>query len=455
VQGDGCAMNAQNEKEPAKVRNMAKQVGETGPRKWDWVERSVWTERMLEALERGVKGNVWFSLIDKVCRYRTLDAAWSGVKANGGSAGSDHQSITDFESKLEENLKRLEEELRTRTYKPRPVQRVYIDKLGSKDKRPLGIPAVRDRVVQAALRLVIEPIFEREFSPVSFGFRPGLGCKDALREVDRLLKSGYTQVVDADIRAYFDSIPHDFLMKEICEHIADGRVLELLEAFLKADIIEEMNRWTPDGGTPQGAVISPLLANLYLHSVDLEMTNAGYRMIRYADDFVVLCQSQAEAQGALALVDRLIEQKGLRLHPDKTKIVDLSQGNESFDFLGYRFYRRTRYPRKKSIAKLRDSLRLKTGRSNGHSLEEIIADVNKTIKGWYEYFKHASRRTFRPIDGWVRQRLRSILRKRSKRKRGGISRGFDHIRWPNGFFHVRGLFCLEIAHRTNLQSLRR
>jgi len=455
VQEDGCAMTTQSERRPARVPDRAKQVGEAGTGKWDWVERSVWTVRMLEALERGVKGNVWFSLIDKVCRLETLSAAWSDVKANRGSAGSDHQGIMDFEANLEENLRRLQEELRTRTYSPRPVRRVYIDKPGSKDKRPLGIPAVRDRVVQAALRLVMEPIFEREFSPASFGFRPGLGCKDALREVDGLLRSGHIHVVDADIKAYFDSIPHDLLMREIRERIADGRVLELLEAFLKVDILDEMKRWAPEGGTPQGAVISPLLANIYLHSVDLALAEAGYRMIRYADDFVILCQTRVEAQSALALVSKLIEQKGLRLHPDKTKIVDLSQRGGAFDFLGYRFYRRTRYPRKKSIAKLRDTIRPKTERSNGHSLEEIIADVNKTLRGWFEYFKHASKRTFRPIDGWVRQRLRSILRKRSKRKRGGISRGFDHIRWPNGYFHVRGLFCLEIAHRTNLQSLRR
>ena len=445
-------MSIRNENRPATVPNTAKQAGEAGPFNWDWVERSVWTERMLSALERGVKGNVWFSLFDKVCRSTTLNAAWRGVKANGGSAGSDHQNITDFERDLEANLGRLEEELRTGSYRPRPVRRVYIDKPGSEDKRPLGIPAIRDRVVQGALRLVTEPIFEREFSPVSFGFRPGLGCKDALREVDRLLKSGYTQVVDADIKAYFDSIPHDLLMKEVRKHIADGRVLELLETFLKADILDAMSRWTPEGGTPQGAVISPLLANLYLHSVDLEMTEAGYRMIRYADDFVILCQDQGEAHTALTLVNRLIEQKGLSLHPAKTKIVDLSQRGGAFDFLGYRLYRYTRWPRKKSISKFRDAIRAKTGRSNGRSLEMIIADVNRTLVGWFEYFKHASKQTFPPIDGWVRRRLRGILRKRRKRQRGGISRGYDHIRWPNKFFHVRGLFNLESAYRTCFQS---
>jgi RNA-directed DNA polymerase len=405
---------------------------------------------MLEALERGVKGNVWFSLIDKVCRVATLKAAWLSVKANGGSAGSDHQSIKGFERDLEANLTRLEEELRSGTYRPRNIRRVYIDKPGSRDKRPLGIPAVRDRVVQAALRMTIEPIFEREFVPGSYGFRPKRGCKDALREVEQLLKSGCIHVVDADIKAYFDSIPHDLLMNEVRKYISDGRVLKLLETFLKVDILDGMERWTPEGGTPQGAVISPLLANLFLHPVDIAMAEAGYRMVRYADDFVVLCGSRTEAQSALALVRKLIEERGLSLHPDKTKKVDMSQPGAGFDFLGYRFARNTRWPRKKSLAKVKDAVRRKTGRSNGHSLEAIIEDVNKTLKGWFEYFKHANVRTFPRLDGWIRRRLRSILRER--RKKGGISRGFDHFLWPNKFFREHGLFSLKTARDSTFQS---
>jgi len=442
-------MTMHNEQEPAAVSGKAKQAGETRS-KWDWVERSVWTERMLEALERGVKGNVWFSLIDKVCRPATLRAAWLSVRANGGSAGSDHQSIGEFEKDLEANLTRLEEELRNGTYRPRSIRRVFIDKPGTRDKRPLGIPAVRDRVVQAALRMTIEPIFEREFMPGSYGFRPNRGCKDALRKVEQLLKSGCIHIVDADIRSYFDSIPHDLLMQEVRRYIADGRVLKLLEAFLKVDILDGMNRWTPGGGTPQGAVISPLLANLFLHPVDIAMAEAGYRMVRYADDFVVLCESPAEAQSALAMVSKLIEERGLLLHPDKTKIVDLSEPMAGFDFLGYRFTRSTRWPRKKSLAKVKDAIRMKTRRSNGHSLEAVIEDVNKTLKGWFEYFKHANFRTFPRLDGWIRRRLRSILRERQKK--GGISRGYDHMLWPNKFFREHGLFSLEAAHALLLQS---
>lgn len=443
-------MSTPDERVPAPVPETAMQAGETQPREWKWVERSVWTERMLEALEKGVKGGVWFSLIDKVVRPTTLHAAWLTVKANRGSAGSDHQSLEAFESKLTHHLEVLEEELRSGRYRPRPIRRVYIDKSGSKEKRPLGIPAVRDRVVQAALRLVMEPIWEKQFVPHSYGFRPGMGCKDALREVDRLLKAGYTWVVDADLKSYFDSIPHAQLMKEVRKHIADGRVLDLLESFLKQDILEDMALWTPEKGTPQGAVISPLLANLYLHPVDAAMAAAGFRMIRYADDFVVLCRSEGEARAALELVQALTEARGLTLHPEKTRLVDAQTPGVGFDFLGYHFERGTRWPRKKSLRKFKDTIRSKTGRSSGKSLAVIVADVNRTCRGWFEYFKHSHKRTFRPVDGWIRRRLRSILRRQNKRK--GISRGYDNIRWPNRFFQDLGLFSLEAAHRTLIQS---
>jgi RNA-directed DNA polymerase len=426
------------------------QAGETQLNKWGWVERSVWTERMLEALETGVKGGVWFSLMDKVYRPSTLYAAWLTVKANKGSAGSDHQSIEAFERDLTRNLGVLEEELDSGAYRPRPIRRVYIDKPGSKDKRPLGIPAVRDRVVQAALRLVIEPILEREFVSHSYGFRPGLGCKDALREVDLLLKGGYTWVVDADLKGYFDSIPHAGLMAEIRRFIADGRVLELLEAFLKQDILEDMVLWTPEQGTPQGAVISPLLANLYLHPVDVAMAAAGFRMVRYADDFVLLCRSEEEAQAALAQVRQLTAERGLTLHPEKTRLVDAQVPGLGFDFLGYHFERGTRWPRKKSLRKFKDTILRKTGRSRGCSMSAMVVDVNRTCRGWFEYFKHSHRWTFRPLDGWIRRRLRSILRRQHKLK--GISGGYDNIRWPNQFFRDLGLFSLEAAHRALLQS---
>jgi RNA-directed DNA polymerase len=301
--------------------------------------------------------------------------------------------------------------------------------------------------------MVIEPVFEREFAAHSYGFRPGRGSKDALRELDRLLRAGYTHVVDADLKAYFDSIPHHLLLAEISRYIADGRVLSLIEAFLKQDVLEDLTLWTPERGSLQGAVIGPLLADLYLHSVDAAMAAAGFEMIRYADDLVVMCRTERSANEALALVQNLAAALGLALHPVKTRLVDVSTPGEGFDFLGYRFVNGTRRPRHKSLNKLKDAVRSRTGRSNGHSMGVIIADLNGALRGWFEYFKHSNRWTFPPIDGWVRRRLRSILRQRMGLK--GISRGLDHRRWPDRFFRDNGLFSLVEANAALLQSSRR
>jgi RNA-directed DNA polymerase len=382
-----------------------------------------------------------------------LEAAWRKVQANRGSAGTDHQSIREFAAEEERHLAYLEEQLRTETYQPHPIKRVWVDKPGSREKRPLGIPAVRDRVVQTALCLVIEPIFEREFAPQSYGFRPGRGCKDALRKVDGLLKEGYTWVVDADLKGYFDSIPHDRLMDEVQERIADGRVWKLIEGYLKQGVLEEMNLWTPEKGAPQGAVISPLLSNLYLHPVDVAVAEEGFEMIRYADDFVILCRTREEAERALERIHTLTEERGLELHPEKTRLVDARLAGEGFDFLGYHFERGRKWPRQKSLRKLRETIRRKTKRSDGRSLETIVRDVNRTLIGWFGYYKHSYRTTFPYLDGWIRRRLRSLLRKRNKLK--GISQGgSDHQRWPNPFFRGHGLYSLESAHLLACQSRR-
>ncbi|RPJ62972.1 MAG: group II intron reverse transcriptase/maturase [Acidobacteria bacterium] len=407
---------------------------------------------MLETLDRGVKGGVWFSLIDKVYRPQVLVQAWRQVRGKGRAAGSDHQSLEQFEEQLESNLGKIEEEVRTGGYRPRPIRRVYIDKPGSTAKRPLGIPAVRDKVVQTALRMVIEPIFEREFMDTSFGFRPGRGCKDALRRVERLLKAGHTWVVDADLKSYFETIQHDQLMAEVRQRIADSRVLGLIESFLQQEILEDLQHWTPEAGTPQGAVISPLLSNIYLHAVDKAMKMAGYEMVRYADDFVILCKSRPEAEAALRRVSELVQERALSLHADKTSLINTQQPGAGFDFLGYHFEKGTRWPRTKSLKKFKDTIRSKTRRSNGRSLSAIIAEVNKTNVGWFEYFKHSHWKTFKPLDGWIRRRLRSILRGYSKSK--GISRGRDNVRWPNQYFQAHGYFSLYDAHRALLQPSR-
>ncbi len=276
----------------------AKQAGEVRVR-WAWTEPVVWTERMLTALERRIKGGVWFSLIDKVYRLPNLLTAFAKVKANGGAAGCDHQTIAMYEADLEANLQDLSEQLRSGTYRPQKIRRVYIPKPGSRERRPLGIPTVRDRIVQTALRNVMEPIFERDFAEHSYGFRPNRGCKDALRRVDDLLKAGYTNVVDADLKSYFDTIPHQPLMERIGHKIADGRVLKLIEAFLTQGVLEGLETWTPTSGSPQGAVISPLLSNAYLDPLDHMLAEQGVEMVRYADDSVILCRSEAEARQAL------------------------------------------------------------------------------------------------------------------------------------------------------------
>ncbi len=439
------------EEQPAGVPKEAKQAGGTRSR-WAWVKPWVWTERMLTALEEGVRGGKWFSLMDKVSSGRNLYEAYRSVKANGGAAGVDHQTIEMFERQLEENLGNLSQTLREGSYRPQAVRRVWIPKPGSTEKRPLGIPTVRDRVAQAALRDVLEPIFERDFAAQSYGFRPGRGCKDALGRVVKLLKTGYTWVVDADLKGYFDTIPHEQLMERVSTKVSDGKVLKLIEAYLKQGVMDTMQTWTAERGTPQGAVISPLLSNIYLDPLDQQMEQKGYEMVRYADDFVVLCRSEAEAQRALGEVQRWTEAAGLTLHPTKTRVVDALQRG-GFDFLGYHFERGYRWPREKSLKKLKDTIRAKTRRTNGHSLKEIISEVNRTLIGWFEYFKHSHKTTFPRLDQWTRMRLRSILRKRHGRR--GCGRGLDHQRWLNAFFAEQGLFSLTAARALACQSSRR
>ena len=420
--------------------------------RWAWVEAEVWTERMLTALEQGVKGSKWYSLMDKVSALPTLRKAFAGVKSNQGAAGVDHVTVAEFEYHLEANLEKLARELREGSYRPQAIRRHWIRKLGSQQKRPLGIPTVRDRVVQTALRAVLEPIFERDFAAQSYGFRPNRGCKDALRRVDALLRAGYNGVVDADLKSYFDTIPHSALINRVKEKVADGRVLELLAAFLTQKVMGTAEGWVPEEGTPQGAVISPLLSNIYLDPLDQQMAKRGYEMIRYADDFVILCRSGAEAHAALAEVQAWTTLAGLTLHPTKTRIVDARLPG-GFDFLGYHFAAGTRWPRAKSLGKFKDTIRGKTRRTHGQGLSVTITEVNRTMRGWFEYFQHSRRFIFEVLDSWVRMRLRSILRYREGRR--GRGRGTDHHRWPNAFFAEQGLFSLVAAHSLVCQSSRR
>ena len=413
------------------------------------MEPAVWTERMLAALETGVKGGRWFSLMDKVFAERTLRAAWKRVKRNRGAAGVDGQSIKAFEAHAERYLAELAEAVRAGTYRPEPVRRVWIPKPGRAERRPLGIPTVKDRVVQTALKLVLEPIWETEFAEQSYGFRPGRGCKDALRRVQRLLNEGATWVVDVDIQSYFDGISHDGLLARCAERIADGGVLRLLEAYLNQGVMAGLERWQPEAGTPQGAVVSPLLANLYLDPLDKLVAREGHQLVRYADDLVVLCRSQSEAEAALETLRAWATAHGLSLHPEKTRVVDATQRG-GFDFLGYHFERGLRWPRRRSEQQFRDAIRAKTRRTSGESLATIVTEVNRTVRGWFEYFKHSHWTTFERLDKWIRMRLRSVLRHRQGRS--GRGRGRDHQRWPNAYFVKLGLFTMTTARALAVQS---
>lgn len=434
--------DGETEREPVEVPVGAKQAGEATDR-WSWVEPSIWTARMLAALEQGVAGGKWYSLMDKVYSERSLRAAFTQVKRAKGGAGVDHVTIAQYEDRLEENLKSLSERLRSGTYRPQSIRRVWILKPGSREKRPLGIPTVQDRVVQSALRNALEPIFERDFAAQSYGFRPRRGAKDALRRVVHLLQAGYTQVVDADLRSYYDTIPRQPMLARVEAKVSDGPVLKLVEAYLGQEVMEGAEHWTPEGGTPQGAVLSPLLSNIYLDPLDHRLAGMGLEMVRYADDFVILCRTQSEAARALAEVKQWTADAGLTLHPEKTRVVDATEPG-GFDFLGYHFERGYRWPRRKSLKKLKDAIRAKTRRTNGQSLKAIITDVNRTLVGWLEYFKHSHRTTFPRLDQWIRMRLRSILRKRQGKR--GRGRGRDHQTWPNAFLAGHGLLSLVAAH---------
>jgi len=428
-------MNTPREGKPPSVPARDKQGGDT-PCRPAGAEPGVWSERMLTALARGVKGNQWFSLIDKVYADRTLELAWAKVQSNAGGSGVDRMTIERFAKNCPRGLLDLKEQLRTASYQPLPVKRVWISKPGTNQERPLGIPAVRDRIVQTALRMVIEPIFEHHFAEHSYGFRPGRGCKDALRRVQTLLEEGCTWIVDADLKSYFDTIPKDRLMGLVAERIADSRVLALIRSYLDQEVMEELIRHDP---------------NIYLNPLDHLLAAAGVELVRYADDFVLLCRSEEAAKTALHRVQAWVEVNGLMLHPEKTRLVDATQPG-GFDFLGYHFERGYRWPRRKALDRLKDKVRQLTPRTSAVSMEATITRLNEVLRGWFGYFKQSHRSVFPKVDGYIRDRLRAILRKRAGRR--GRAREPDRQRWRNHYFTELGLFCLKQAHVSARQSPR-
>ena len=461
TQESGCAKEPMNETQPATVgstgasADFPKRAGET-QNPMAWVERCIWTERMLERLATSQEQTKWYSLWDKVCSPENLDQAIFKVILNGGSPGVDGYTTQQLHAEWERQRDQLRQELLGRTYRPKPASRVWIPKLGSTELRPLGIPVVRDRVVQTALRAVLEPIFEREFAAQSYGFRPQHSAIDALQQVESLLQAGYIWIVDADFKQYFDTIPHGRLMELIKRRVADGRVLKLLEQYLAAGVMESHKGWRPtQEGTPQGAVISPLLANVYLNSLDHLMMAKGYQMERYADDFVVCAKTEQAAHAGLAEIRAWVQEAGLQLHPTKTRIVNAAEKG-GFDFLGYHFeqYRQgegKKWPRQKSQFKLREKLREKLPRKRGGSVEEIVADANKTLRGWYGYFKYSLPSAMQRVDEWTRERIRHILRRRHRRR--GMVKGRERTEYPIAWFEKQGLFSLKTAQAQWLQSL--
>jgi RNA-directed DNA polymerase len=433
---------------PVTVPFAATQTGET-PGIAEWAHRAVWTDRMLATLlENKVKGGRWHTLIDKVYCELNLFFAAHKVMGKKGAAGIDRQTVDDFAGQEGQELQRLTAQIEGGTYRPSPVRRTWIPKPGSSEKRPLGIPTVRDRVVQTALVHVIEPILDATFHDRSFGFRHGRGCHQALHRVEQLLETGHVYVVDADLKGYFDTIPKDRLLEIVRQSISDRRVLGLIKQFLDQGIMEDLRTWTPEAGVPQGAVLSPVLANAYLNPLDHLLGEIGFQMVRYADDFVILCRTQAEAEAALATVRTWVEAHGLTLHPDKTHIVDARK--KSFSFLGYSFRGKLRFPREKSHRKLLESIRARTPRQSGQSLEDILQAINRSLQGWFNYFRHCHWSIFRVYDETIRSRLRRLLLKRHRRNAQRIPR---NQRWPTAYFTEQGLHSLNAAHVRFVQSV--
>jgi group II intron reverse transcriptase/maturase len=389
-------------------------------------------------------------LYDKVYRIDILKAAWERVRANKGSAGVDGQTIEDIEKHgVRGYLRELTDELREKRYRPARVRRTYIPKPGKKEKRPLGIPVIKDRVVQAATKIVIEPIFEAGFQPCSYGFRPKRDAHQAHEAVAKYVNYGCTQVIDADLKKYFEKIPHEKLMEIVAKRISDINVLRLLRWWLKAGVMEDDRVQYNDAGTPQGGVISPLLANIYLNELDRIWTKRGYNsiryeahLVRYADDMVVLCRK--EVQRYYREFKNEIEQLGLELNETKTRIVDARQG---FDFLGMRFaYRRTRrgkmncykWPSPKAMKSVKEKARQAIGERGNWNLEEAIRRVNPVIRGWGNYFRYGnSFRQFDKIDRYIYWRLRWRYYVEHRKRRRGMSD------FPRDLYQEKGLYRLR------------
>jgi RNA-directed DNA polymerase len=385
--------------------------------------------------------------LEAIADPTNLAMAWAKVRANAGAAGVDGQSIAAFEADVGHQLASLRRRLLSaERYVPPPVRRVEIPKPDGR-MRPLGIPTVADRVVQQATVQVIGPVFERRFTPSSFGYRPGRSAHDAVGWVRKAIGSGDWWVAEFDIVGFFDNLRHPRLLREVAKEIDDPEVIGLVRRWLKAGVLTATGPQAREAGTPQGGVISPLLANIYLHRLDVEVRAAGLRLIRYADDFVILANRRRKAEAADQLVRRILADIGLEVAEAKSGVVNLREG---FEFLGFQFRRKLMRPRPRALTSFKDRVRDLTRRKAATSLDETIARLNPTLRGWGNYFVIGDvAHLFRELDKWIRMRLRSRLRKRLK-SRGGA----DHVRWQNQFFDRHGLVRLEhLARQARLSPV--
>lgn len=378
------------------------------------------------------------SLIDKVYKPLNLYIAWEKVKANKGKGGVDGVSIAEFENQLHQNIRQIHRQLKEKRYQPRPVRRVNIPK-DNQAKRPLGIPTVTDRVVQQALLNRMERIFEPKFKDSSFGYRKGRNQHQAIDRIRHYKKKGYSWVVDVDIKAFFDNVEHEKLLDLVNEEIADGRVLALIRSFLESGVMEDMQLRYEVTGTPQGGVLSPLLANIYLHPLDERMEGLDVGYVRYADDCIIMAHTKSEAEQALRVLQQFLQQKlNLELNMEKTKLRHYSQG---FEFLGFKMatgYCDYRIPRDKAIKAFKDKIRKITRRQQPKTIEQIIKEVNPIIRGWGNYFVQANiKNLYWWLDGWILDRVRAF-----KEKRWGTYE--SQSKWSNVALRKLGLISLRV-----------